>query len=152
MAIIPASYFGVFLGYIIEEGKFLYYFEVGGKLKEANEAIKKANKLNSVLSSLEIFCDLFASIMLILSLRLFKKMAKKAASGVVYAKDKIDSKIELDLGISISHIILVLGYTLVTIMSILIAKRGALFSQVVYYKVLSAWFIFAAFSDNFLTA
>jgi hypothetical protein len=49
--------------------------------------LNKAYILNRVLGCLEILCDLFSSIMLILSLRLFKKMAKKAASGVVYAKD-----------------------------------------------------------------
>ena len=70
------------------------------------------------MTSLELFCDLFASILLILSFRLFKKIAKEEAINVGYAKDKIDIKIELDMNVAISHIIIVLGYTTLSILPI----------------------------------
>ena len=84
ICLIPAAYYGVYAGFVVEGGKY-YEYSYKGKFKEADIYLEKTNKLLQTIGYLTLFCNLISCILMALVLRLVKNVSSKVthrASGV----------------------------------------------------------------------
>lgn len=106
---LPIGFYGIYAFYLIESGLAdQYLIELNKQLFEFHNS--RANKLLQTLDYLALISNLISCVILILLLRVFRKML----APIKFGRDSALSKQKLNKMVTISHIILILGYTVIT--------------------------------------
>ena len=107
--ILPLALFGTYIPFVLNTSKYLeYYLKL--EFKKAEPYKTSSHKLSQTIGYLTLLCNLSSCMILSLILRLFYTTTRS----VSYGKEAIKEKHKLNSAVTISHILLVFGYTVVS--------------------------------------
>ena len=118
--IIPTTYIGIYISFVLEYSKavsFLYEH----KTDLATATYDKYLKIDATLGYLALVCNLFSCLVMVLVIRLVKKITER----VDYGQKMVEKERKFSQTMTVAHIGLVLGYTVISIMAFNIRATGA---------------------------
>ena len=117
--VLPTVLIGVYITFVIEYARAVSYLDEE-KPNLATIYYYKYLKLDETLGYLQLACNLFACIVMMLVIRLVNKLTKV----VGYGQNKVEQERKFNQTMTLAHIGLVLGYTALSIMAFNIKSTG----------------------------
>ncbi len=118
--VLPSVFIGVYVAFVILYARAVSYLDEE-KTVLAAKFYQKYLKIDETLGYLQLTCNLFACVVLVLVIRLVNKMTKV----VGYGLQTVEKERRFNQTMTLAHIGLVLGYTVVSIMAFNIKLTGA---------------------------
>ena len=148
ICLLPAGFYAIFAAYIYEDGRYLEYF-FAKKYKQALNFKTKTDKLSAAIGYLTVTLNFISCVILAFVLRLVSKIA----APVKFGKEKVENERKLNKFVTSSHICLIFGYTITSVLNFNIPATNAVNggSLEIAFKVDTAWTFIGGFSDLFIT-
>ena len=140
--LIPAAFYGVFAGFVIEKSKYLEYL-AEDRFREADIYKTKTLKLQETIGYLTVVCNVISSLTMSLVLRLVRTQNK-----VTYGADQLKNRLKTNKIVTSSHVGLIFVYT---VLSIFYFNLETKISKESYNRIVVAWIFFGGLADLFIT-
>ena len=139
--LLPISLLGVYCAFVYKTSTFLYY-TANFEPIQALALQTLCDSLSTALGYISLACNLFSCVVIALVLRLLHKISQK----VVLKTQNVDNQISLNKLVTISHITLIFGYSIVSTLCL----NGKFLSAEARLRTATAFGVFGGVANVFL--